>query len=220
MTKNYRSYAVIGLGTFGSTVAAELAKYGNPVLGFDIDETAVSDIADTLDEAVIADARNERALRDAGVGHCDTAVVAIGEDLEANIVCTMNLKQIGVGVIWVKAMSRIHHRILSRLGVDRIIHAEREMGQRVAEMLHNPMVRDYLNIDNGSYIVNILVSDTIASQPLDSLKLKEKFNLRCLELVRDSQPILIDDHNPLLMKNDRLLVLGKRSDLRAFSDSL
>jgi trk system potassium uptake protein TrkA len=94
------------------------------------------------------------------------------------------------------------------------------MGQHVAEMLHNPMVRDYLNIDNGSYVVNILVPDTIASKPLQSLKLMEKFNLRCLELVRESQPILADDDNPMLMKNDRLLVLGKRSDMRAFSDSL
>jgi trk system potassium uptake protein TrkA len=220
MTKHSRSFAVIGLGTFGRTVATELSHYGNPVLGFDIDEAAVSDIADTLDEAVIADARNERALRDAGVEHCSTAVVAIGEDLEANIVCTMNLKQIGVGVIWVKAMSRIHHRILSRLGVDRIIHAEREMGQHVAEMLHNPIVRDYLNIDKGLYIVNILVPEHIAGQQLASLKLKDKFNLRCLELVRDSQPILTDNNDPSLMKNDRLLVIGKRSDLRTFGDSL
>ncbi|MEZ5930954.1 MAG: TrkA family potassium uptake protein [Alphaproteobacteria bacterium] len=215
-----RSFVVIGLGTFGSTVASELTDYGNPVLGIDIDEQAVADMADVLHETVIADARNEKALREAGVGQCDIAVVAIGEDLEANIVCAMNVKLIGVDQIWAKAMSRTHHRILSRLGVDRVVHAEREMGQRVAEMLHNPMVRDYLSIGNGFYVVNILVPGDTAGQTLSSLRLEERFQLRCLGVMRGSKSILEHDRDPELEEDDHLLVLGRRAKLREFSDSL
>ena len=220
MTATSRSFAVIGLGTFGRTVAAELTDYGDPVLGIDIDEAAVGDMADVLQESVIADARDERALREAGVGHCEIAVVAIGEDLEANIVCAMNVKVIGVKEIWAKAMSRTHHRILSRLGVDRIIHAEREMGQRIAEMLHNPMVRDYVSVGNGFYVVNMLVPEDMAGQSLSSLKLGENFELRCLEVMRGSKSVLGADNDPELVEDDRLLVLGRRANLRDFSDSL
>lgn len=89
-----RSSAVIGLGTFGSTVASDLARFDNTVLGIDIDERRVSRLAETLSEAIIADGRDEDALREAGVG-IDAAVVAIGEDLEANILCTMNVRMLG-----------------------------------------------------------------------------------------------------------------------------
>lgn len=116
-----RSFAVIGLGTFGTTVASELARFGNHVLGIDTIERNVSRVAETLAEAVIADGRDEQALREAGVGNYDVAVVAIGEELEANILCSMNVKLLGVPTVWVKAMSRTHHRILTKLGADRVI---------------------------------------------------------------------------------------------------
>ena len=181
-----KSFVVIGLGTFGKTVASELTDYGDEVLGIDIDESTVGDMADVLQETVIADARDEKALREAGVGQCDLAVVAIGEDLEANIVCAMNVNVIGVKEIWAKALSRTHHRILSRLGVDRVIHAEREMGQRVAEMLHNPMVRDYVSVGNGFYVVNMIVPEEMEGKTVSSLALGERFELRCLEVMRGS----------------------------------
>src|SRR5690606_22873699 len=110
-----KSVVVIGLGTFGSTVARMLAEFGNPVLGIDIDEARVARLADRLTDAVIADGRDEDALREAGVGGYNTAVVAIGENLEANILCTMNVKMLGVETVWVKALSETHHRILSKI---------------------------------------------------------------------------------------------------------
>ena len=215
-----KSFVVIGLGTFGKTVASELTDYGDEVLGIDIDESTVGDMADVLQETVIADARDEKALREAGVGQCDLAVVAIGEDLEANIVCAMNVKVIGVKEIWAKALSRTHHRILSRLGVDRVIHAEREMGQRVAEMLHNPMVRDYVSVGNGFYVVNMIVPEEMEGKTVSSLALGERFELRCLEVMRGSMSMLEGGEDPTLEADDRMLVLGRRAKLRDFSDSL
>ena len=119
-----RSFAVIGLGTFGSTVASELSNFGNHVLGIDCNEQNVARLADTLSEAIIADGKDEAALKEAGLADYDVAIIAIGEDLEANILCTMNIKLIGVETIWVKALNKTHHRILSRLGADRVILPE------------------------------------------------------------------------------------------------
>lgn len=220
MVAKSRSFVIVGLGTFGRTVATELTDYGDQVLGIDIDEGAVGNMADILQDAVIADARDEKALREAGVGSCDVAVVAIGEDLEANIVCAMNMKVIGVEEIWAKAMTRTHHRILSRLGVDRVVHAEREMGQRIAEMLHNPIVRDYVSLGNGFYAVNIVVPEEMEGKMLSSLALDEDFDLRCLEVMRGSKCVLEKKADIELEEDDRLLVLGRRTDLRKFSDSL
>jgi trk system potassium uptake protein TrkA len=219
MKSRGRSFVVIGLGTFGSTVASELARYGNHVLGIGIDEASVSQLADTVAEAVIADGRDEEALRQAGVGDHDVAVVAIGENLEANVLCTMNVKMLGVPCIWVKAINRTHHRILSKLGVDRVIHPEREMGQHIAQMLHNPMVRNYLSLGNGYHIVDFMVPEQLSGTFVAALDLTTGFGVRCLGLMRGTD--FFDCPADLrLQAEDKLLLLGRRDDLRYFGDTL
>jgi len=212
------TFAVIGLGTFGTTVARELAEAGNHVLGIDLKDAPVAALADELRETAIADARDEQALREAGVGQCETVLVAIGNDLEANIVSVVNARVIGVKHVWAKAISRTHHRILSRLGVDRVVHPERQMGQRVAQMLHNPLVRDYVSLGNGFYAISVVVPETMAGQSIAELRLAEDFDLRCLDVMRGSKRLTDQDDDPTLELDDRMLVLGKRSDLRTFSD--
>ena len=110
-------FVIIGLGTFGTTVAQELARAGEHVLGIDRHERHVARVAEDLAEAVIADARDEDALREAGVGSYGTVVIGIGEDLEASMVATMNCRLLGVKRIWVKAKTKTHHRILVKLGL-------------------------------------------------------------------------------------------------------
>ena len=220
MAHQHKSFAIIGLGTFGSTVAAELVRFGNHVLGIDIDEKRVSRMAHTLSEAMIADGRDELALRETGVGHYDVVVIAMGEDLEASILCTMNARMLGAKTIWVKASSRTHHRILSKLGADRIIHPEEEMGQHIAQMLHNPLVRDYVSLGNGFHVVNMIVPDHLDGKSVASLKLDSEYNLRCLGLMRGSEFVSCDNGAAQLHPDDKLLLLGKRTALRTFSDSV
>lgn len=215
-----RSVAVIGLGTFGSTVASELAEFGNHVLGIDSDEQTVGRLAGILAEVIIADGRDEEALRQAGVGGYDVALIAIGEDLEANILCTMNVKLLGVPTIWVKAMNRIHHRILAKLEVDRVILAEQEIGQHIAQMLHNPLVRDYVSLGNGFHVVDFRVPEPLDGAAIGKLKLSERFAIRCLGLMRGSEYLSCESGETALRANDKLLLLGRRQDLRRFGDSL
>lgn len=220
MAQKKRSFAVIGLGTFGATVATELARYGNHVLGIDNEERNVAMIASDLSEALIADARDEEALREAGVGKYDVAVVAIGEDLESNVLCTMNLRLLGVPVTWVKAKSRTHHRILTKLGADRVIQPEQEIGQHVAQVLHDPLVRDYLSLGNGFHVVDFQIPERLAGRMLGELRAAEDFELRCLGLMRGGAFLGCDGDDIALQPDDKLLLLGRRANLRSFGDSL
>lgn len=220
MPQKTRSFAVIGLGAFGATVAGQLAEFGNYVLGVDIDEKAASAMTDTLSEVIIADGSDENALKEAGVGSHDVAVVAIGEDLQANILCTMNVKMLGVKTVWVKAFSRTHHRILHKLGADRVIRPEHEIGHHIAQSLHNPLVEDYLNVGGGHYVVNLTIPEDYTGQPLSALKLEEKHGLRAMGVIRDGDFFDREGAAKALKKGDKVLLLGKRPNLRKFGDML
>lgn len=215
-----RVFGVIGLGNFGGTVAKELQRFGNHVIGVDIAEARVSSLADTLSQAMIVDARDDAALREAGFGECDIAVVAMGDDLEASILAAINLKLIGVPVVWAKATTKTHHRILSKLGVDRVIHPEVEVGQHIAQVLHNPLVRDYVSLGNGYHVVNFRIPESLEGKSLKDLPHGEKFNLRCIGVMRGTEFVGQDATGCRLERDDLLLLLGQRKDLRNFASSL
>jgi trk system potassium uptake protein TrkA len=219
MPDSARSFAIIGLGTFGSTVARELARFGNYVIGIDNTERAAAALADHLTHTVIADARDEAALREAGVADCDVALIAIGEDLEANVLATINTKMLGVETIWAKAINRTHHRILSKLGAERVILPEEEVGLHVAQVLHNPRMRNYLSLGNGFHVINMLVPEELAGKNLSALKLDTRFNLRTLGVMRGTDFLGSTGEDPELACEDKLMLLGRRNDLRDFASS-
>ena len=214
-----RSFVVVGLGTFGRAVALELRRFGNHVTGIDVDESVVSDLADELSQAMIVDARSDDALREAGAGDADVAIVAMATDLEASVMAAINLRMLGVETIWAKATSRTHHRILSKLGVDRIIHPEEEQGRHLAQVLHNPLVRDYVSLGNGYTVVNFTVPQALEGRDVAGLKLGKR-DLRCVGVMRGSEFVGSDEMPCTLAADDRLLLLGKRQDLRDFAASL
>ncbi|MFZ5962765.1 potassium channel family protein [Thalassococcus sp. BH17M4-6] len=218
--KNGRVFGVIGLGNFGGTVATELQRFGNNVIGIDIDDQRVANHVETLSQAMIADARDEAALREAGLAECDIGVVAMGSDLEASILSAMNLKLLGVPVIWAKAKTKTHHRILSRLGVDRVIHPEVEVGQHIAQVLHNPLVRDYVSLGNGYHVVNFRIPESLEGKKLADLPHNESYKLRCIGVMRGTEFVGNDGSGCTLERDDLLLLLGRRHDLRSFAASL
>ncbi len=220
MAERIRNFAVIGLGNFGSTVAKELTRFGNQVIGVDIDEDRVAAHADQISQALIVDARDDQALKEAGLGDCDVALVALGSDLEASILSAINLKLVGVETIWAKARTKTHHRILSRLGVDRIVHPEVEVGQHVAQVLHNPLIRDYISLGNSFYVVNVQIPESLEGKSLSDLAHETEYDLRCVGVMRGTKFIAQDGQNCTFERDDLLLLLGKRNDLRRFAASL
>ena len=219
MPEKSRTYLVIGLGTFGRAVALELQRFGNHVVGIDLKETAVADMAEELSEAVIADARDEEALRAAGAEDADVAVIATASDLESSVMAAINLRMLGVPTIWAKATTRTHHRILAKLGVDRIVHPEEEQARHLAQMLHNPFVRDYVAVGNGSSIFNVTVPAGLKGRALGDLPMR-RHDLRVLGVIRGTEFLGAEGAACTLAEEDRLLILGKRADLRAFASKL
>ncbi len=219
-TGRHDTFAVIGLGNFGSTVATELVRFGNHVIGMDIDEKSVNAQAETLSQALIVDARDEGALREAGVANCTVALIAIGDDLESSILAAINVKTLGVPVVWAKAMSKTHHRILSKLKVDRIIHPEVEVGYHIAQVLNNPLVRDYVSLGNGFNVVNFRIPESLEGKKLSEIQYRETYELRCIGAMRGTEWLGCDGEDCTLQMDDLLLLLGQRSNLRSFAASL
>lgn len=220
MAREARSFAVIGLGAFGRAVATELARFGNRVIGVDLDERRVAQMAATLSSAVILDTTDETALREAGIDQYDVGLIAIGRDIQASILTTMNLKMLGIGTLWVKASNKTHHRILSKLGPDRVILPEQEMGRHIAQMLNNPMVQDYVSLGNGFSVVNVVIPDRLNGRKVDALGIGTTYDLRLLGLMRGSEFRPCDTPGLVLEGDDRLILLGKRPELRRFGDAL
>jgi trk system potassium uptake protein TrkA len=220
MAREARTFAVIGLGSFGSTVASELTRFGNRVIGVDLDEKRVAHMASTLASAVILDTTDEAALREAGIDQYDVSLIAIGEDIQASILTTMNLKVLGVDTIWVKASNRTHHRILSKLGADRVILPEQEMGRHIAQMLNNPIVQDYVSLGNGFSVVNVVIPERLKGRELKSLGIGTNHDLRLLGVMRGTEYRPCDTANQILQEDDKLILLGKRPELRRFGDTL
>lgn len=208
--------AVVGLGRFGSAVAQELIKLGHKVIGIDSREKLVEALADQLAHAVIADATDEAALAELNLPQCDTVVVAIGESLEASLLCVLNLKNLGVKDIWVKATSKAHHSILSRLGVSRIIHPEEEMGIRVAQTLNYPMVNQYMYIGNHLFIIEVLVPERLEGTELVEL-ISDDDAVDVLFIKRKSEIIKNLGQSIWVSRKDVIVLLGRLDALKAIA---
>ncbi|ENX15598.1 hypothetical protein F895_02144 [Acinetobacter sp. CIP 64.2] len=209
-------FAVIGLGSFGATVALELTKLNHDVIGLDTLKRNVENLADRITHAVIADATDEHVLEELNIQNCDAVVVAIGEDIEASILCVLNLKNLGVEKILVKAKTKAHHTILSHLNVSKIIHPEEDMGVRVAQALNYPMVSRYMALDDDHYIVKVPVNEKLNQVNLSGI-LKQEPNIKLLLLKRDQQILYETDANFTLKTDDVLILEGSLSHLRKLS---
>lgn len=148
-------FAIIGLGVFGITCARELEKLGNQVLAIDIDEKLVNDISEYVTHAVIADATDKDTIEELDLASFDGVLVSIGDNLEASLLCTLNLLNLNVQNLWVKAKTDSHHQILQSLGVNNIIHPEQDMGVRIAQKMNYPMVKQYIALGDEQFLVRL-----------------------------------------------------------------
>ncbi|ENU97780.1 MULTISPECIES: potassium channel family protein [Acinetobacter] len=209
-------FAVIGLGSFGATVATQLISLKHDVIGIDLDKKYVENISDQLTHAVIADATDEHVLDELDIQRCEAVVVAIGEDIEASILCVLHLKNMGVKKIWAKAKSKAHHMILTHLNVEKIIHPEEDMGVRVAQSLSYPMVSRYMSLEDDHYIVKIEIHVDHHDTPLHKL-MSQVPEIKVLLHKRGTEIQHIVDLGLLLKEGDILVVEGLLNPLRRLS---
>ena len=179
-----RQFGVIGLGRFGSAIAATLAELGHDVVGMDSDEQRVHALADTVSHALQLDATDERALRASGIQDVDVAVVSIGENIESSLLVVMLLRELGIRTIVAKAVAPLHGRILEKLGVSRVIFPEREMAIRLAHSLVMPNVIDYIELSRDFSIVELPAPESFVGRTLRELELRPKFGLTLIAIKR------------------------------------
>ncbi|WP_111892151.1 potassium channel family protein [Acinetobacter sp. MB5] len=212
-------FTVIGLGSFGETIATELTRLNHDVIGIDTVQRNIENVADRIAHAVIADATDEKVLEELNVQKCEAAIVAIGEDIEASILCVLNLKNLGVEKIWVKAKTKSHHMILSHLGVDKIIHPEEDMGIRIAHTLSYPIVSRYMSLEDDRFIVKIIIPEHLHGANLPAL-MRQSSAVRVLMLKRGKSTYYETNvHFTTLQQGDLLILEGLQSDLQRLSES-
>ncbi len=209
---------VVGLGRFGMAVARTLYRMGDDVLAVDIDSQLVQSIADEVSHAVMADAADPDALRQLGVSDFDTAVVAIGTNVQASILTTLNLRECGCRYIVAKAITAQHAKILERVGADRVVFPEVETGIRVARTLTARAVRDYLDLGPGYGIAEIRLPASFVGKTLDEIALGERYKLTLIAVVRGNEVLLHPRRDLRLAAENILVVAGRDANLEALSD--
>ena len=209
-----RSYVVIGLGRFGSEVAVELCKQGCEVLAMDTGSEAVAQIADGVTHAVVADGQDKEVLRTLGVGQMDCAIVAIGSDLAASVLVTMNLKELGVPQIICKAHDQTHRRVLEKLGADRVLIPEQEQAVRLARSLSRPNVLDYIELSEEYGIVEVPVPENWDGKDLRQLDVRAKLGVNILALRRSGKIHVSPTADFTIRRGDIAVVLGDSHALK------
>ncbi len=208
-----KQFVVVGLGRFGSSVARTLAENDYNVLAIDSNEEKVQEIAKVVTHAVEADATDEEALRTLGVRNFDVAVVSIGDNIHANILATLILKELGVPYVVVKAQNALHGKVLSKVGADRIVYPERDMGVRIAHNLISSNVLDYIEFAPDYSIVEIVSTPNMVGKSLAQLDLRSKFGVNVMAIKRGKDLNITPGANDRFLESDVLIVMGKNDDL-------
>ncbi|MDA7806937.1 TrkA family potassium uptake protein [Aquiluna sp.] len=206
---------VIGMGRFGSSLARELMRTGHEVLGVDTDERLVQQMSHELTHTVKADTTDEAVLSELGIGEFDAAVVAIGADIEASILTTSLLLQLGVPNVWAKANSQSHGRILEQLGAHHVVFPEYEMGKRVAHMVSGESL-DYVPIDNDFVMVKALVPESFNDQTLADLKIRSNYGVTVVAITKGDGEYKPAFPDTVLHAGDQIIVAGQVEPLDKF----
>jgi trk system potassium uptake protein TrkA len=213
-----KQVAVIGLGRFGSSVARTLASSGCEVLAVDVDEARVKAIADEVTDAVRADALDDEALRGLGLRNFEVVVVAIGHEVEASILTTVLLKEMGVPKIVAKAQDDLHGRVLQKVGADIVVFPERDMGVRLAHTLISRNVIDEIQISTDYSIMEMQAPPRFLDRSLKELELRQRFGLTVLAIRRADRIIVSPDAEQTLEEGDVLVTLGQPERLESLNE--
>lgn len=210
-----KTCAVIGLGRFGSEVARQLHSMGCEVLAMDVVSDFVQQIAPDVTHAVVADAQDKEVLKALGVRDMDCAIVAIGDDLSASVLSTMNLKELGVKQVVCKAHDEIHRRVLEKLGADRIVIPEKEHAARLARSLSSVNVLDYIELSQDYGIVEVPAPAPWHNKTLKELDVRAKLGVNILAVRRNDRFIVSPAADDRFESGDIVVILGDSVALKA-----
>jgi trk system potassium uptake protein TrkA len=211
---------VIGLGRFGSALALELVREGTEVMAIDSRRDIVQKMAGRLTHVVAADSTDIEALRELGVQEFRRAVVAIGTDMQASILTTSLLVELGIRDIWAKAMTEQHGRILERVGAHHVVFPEHEMGQRVAHTVQGTML-DYIEMDADFAMIKMTAPKALVGEPLNKTPLRRKYRITVVAVKHATgEDFEYATPDTALQEGDVIYVFGRTEQIEKFNSEL
>lgn len=215
-----REFAVIGLGRFGGSICKELSMEGMQVLAIDNDEERVNEYKNIASHAVIADTTDEVSLKEIGIKNFDHVIVAIGDNIQASILTAVILTDLEIKKITVKAQNDYHEKILTKIGVDQVVHPERDMGKRIAHNIISNNILDYLELSDEHSIVEVKAGKRMIGKSLVDLDIRANYGCNVVA-IKDGKNINVSPSaDDALKENDVLIVIGADIDISRFEKHL
>ncbi|CDQ20288.1 trk system potassium uptake protein TrkA [Halobacillus karajensis] len=215
-----KTFAVIGLGRFGGSICKELSREGMEVLALDLDETKVNEYREIVSHAVMADSTDEFVLKELGFTNIDHVIVAIGDNIQASMLTTLILKEMGIKMITVKAQNDYHEKILNKIGADQVVHPERDMGRRIAHHIISDNILDYIELSDDHSVVEVKAGEKMGGQTLIDLDIRAQYGCNIVAIKRGKEVIVSPMAAEEITKSDVLIVIGADKDINRFEKHL
>lgn len=209
-----KQFIVIGMGRFGQSVARCLTAMGKEVLAVDKDEDFINDIAPYVTHAVQADATDEKALNALGLRNFDAAVITIGDDIQSSILVTLLCKEMGLDYVVAKAQTDLHAKVLLKIGADKVVFPERDMGMRLAHNLAAPNVIDYIQVSGDLRVLEVSAITAWAGKDLAELNFRKKYGINVIAIRKEDGKVNTAPHGEdVIDEGDVLIVVGQTADI-------
>lgn len=208
-----KQFAVIGLGRFGTSVAKSLTVMGYEVLAIDEDQERIQEIVNSVTHAIQADATDENALKALGIRNFDVVIVAIGHDIQASILITVIVKELGVKFVVAKAQTELHGKVLVKVGADKVVYPERDMGARVAHSLVSSNVLDHIEISPEHSILEVVAPENMVGKTLRQSALRAVYGVTVMAIKRGKDLVVSPSADEPIKENDILVVIGENDRL-------
>jgi trk system potassium uptake protein TrkA len=208
-----RQFIVIGLGRFGTSVAETLYESGNDVLAVDFDEETVQNISDRVTHAVQVDANDENSLRALGIRNFDCAVISIGSNIQASILATLLVKELGVKYVITKATNELHAKVLYKIGADRVVFPERDMGVRVAHNLVSSNILDYIELSPDYSIAEVVSPEEWHNKTLRELNIRARYGINVMAIKRNDDIDISPSADNVIEIGDVIVAIGNIEEL-------
>lgn len=215
-----KQFAVIGLGRFGGAICKKLSEQGMEVLAIDSDEERVNEFSSIATHAVIADSTDEAVLKSLGLRNFDHVIVAIGDNIQASILTTLILKEIGVPKVTAKAQSDYHEKVLRKIGADQVIHPERDMGTRLANNITSSSVLDYLEVSDSHSILEVVAGKKMAGKSIIALDIRAKYGVNIVAIKQNGRMNVSPRADQDVKQGDILIIIGADSDIDRFKSQM
>lgn len=214
-----RQFCVIGCGRFGETVANKLTELGYEVMVVDTNEEKIQNISNDVTYAVQADATDENSLKSIGVRNFDVVIISIGENIQSSILVTLMVKELGVKHIVAKAQNELHGKVLSKIGANRIVYPEKEMGIRIAKNLVSDNILDYIELAPDYSIMEVIALEEWLGKNLVELNMREKYGVNIMAIKNGPEINIAFTADVEIKEGDILVVIGHNDDLKKIENA-